>query len=528
MFKSLKQALQRLTGDSMAVRLSGGYVVLICMMIVIGVVAFINVGKVRLAYDEVLDERIPRLAELQKIQADLSKLSVTARDGLLTTEPEKLEKIFTSIETARKNTGEQLDALQKSMEGEGTPQSKEIAQEVANHASAVLVGFIKYSRALKADKRDLALTVLQENLQPQLEQLASHIGEYQAIQLESLKGVKSAVAAMQEVQTKQGLMSIAVAIFIAAVFATWVVRSVTKPLQKVTEVARLMAQGDFTQQLVSTSQDEVGKVTQAFNEISSGLTNLVGNIRSEATQINEVAESITARNVRLESRAEEQTKALNVATDFIRSVQEVIDENVSTANKATQTASTMAQIAEQSSASAVDAVNEMAKIKHSSQKITDIIALIDGIAFQTNILALNAAVEAARAGEQGRGFAVVASEVRTLAGRSAEASKEIKGLILTSQTQVDNGTLKVQSIAKVIDEVKVAATELKGLVEQISSGSEVQSRHMSEMVDSVTKLEAGNDNNVHIVGGMRFSLSDLRETSQKLTEQVSQFKVNRY
>ena len=255
------------------------------------------------------------------------------------------------------------------------------------------------------------------------------------------------------------------------------------------------------------------------------LTALIESIRGSALQVNEVAESISTRNTRLENRATEQTNALNVAMYFIDGVQKVIVENVSIANQAASLATSMESIASKSSHSVNDAVHEMEMVRQSSQKITDIIALIDGIAFQTNILALNAAVEAARAGEQGRGFAVVASEVRSLAGRSAAASKEIKDLIHASQARVTSGTEKVQSISHIMGEVTQTAGSLKSMVERISSGSERQSRNMGEMVGSVSTLLAGNDNNVHIVGGMRYSLNDLRETAKSLNDKVAEFKT---
>jgi methyl-accepting chemotaxis protein len=518
-------SFSKVLSRSVAARLAGGYVLLIAMMGIVAFVGITNIGKIRATYDEVLDVRVPRLNELQQIQAQLSSMSVAARDALLTSDSAQLEKAIATIEAGRTTVGTQLEALQKAMDEEGTVKSKELAQEVGNNTSAILIGLVKFSRFTKAGKRDMAIGVLHESLQPQFEQLSQHIAQYQALQIAGLKAVKKDVAAQE---TSVGLQAAALAmtaIVIAALFAIWVVRSVVVPLREATVIAGYMAQGDFSHRMVPTRDDEVGNVIGAFNEISEGLTRLVESIRSGSDQVNEVAQNITARNVRIEDRAAEQTKALSVAMEFIQGVQSVIADNVATASEAMIMANNMSTMAQRSSVSVGDAVDEMARIKQSSQKITDIISLIDGIAFQTNILALNAAVEAARAGEQGRGFAVVAAEVRSLAGRSAQASKEIKGLINSSQVQVENGTQKVQSITRVIDEVTQAANQLKVLVENISSGSEVQSKHMVEMVESVNHLEAGNDNNLHIVGGMRMSLNDLREMAHSLNAKVAEFKT---
>lgn len=508
-----------------ATRLSGGYVVLIIMILLVSIIGITNIQKIRTTYDAVLDERIPRITELQSIQATLSDLNVGARDALLTSDPEKLEKLFTRIEIGRAKIGQQLEVLQKGMEAEGTRESAEIAKEVGNHTSGVLIGLVKYSRYIKANKRDMALTALQEGLQPEFNQLTAHIGEYHNIQIAILTSIKEEVELKERAVIRQTIALLVFSLIVGTTFAWWIVLSVVRPLRDIKAAAGHMAKGDFSHTLNARRNDEVGQVIMAFNQTSVGLSSLIENIRESVNQVNTVAESITTRNTRLENRAMEQTQALNVAMKFIEGVQHVIDENVSLANQATTRASEMANIVNSSSASVSHAVQEMQMVQQSSQKITDIISLIDGIAFQTNILALNAAVEAARAGDQGRGFAVVASEVRSLAGRSAEASKEIKELILVSQARVLSGTQSVQSISKTIDEVNNTAGALRQLVENIASGSEIQSKHMSEMVSSVSNLLSGNDNNVHIVGGMRNNLRDLRDTAHSLTDKVDEFKI---
>ena len=228
---------------------------------------------------------------------------------------------------------------------------------------------------------------------------------------------------------------------------------------------------------------------------------------------------------KVEGGAATQTEALHKVMGLIEGAQQVIANNTRVSVKASDVARMMEDVAQRSTRSVHEAASEMEMVKQSSQKITDIIALIDGIAFQTNILALNAAVEAARAGEQGRGFAVVAAEVRSLAGRSGVASKEIKQLILNSQARVASGTDKVQSIARIMGDVSGTVGDLKLLVEEISTGSQVQGQHMREMVASVGELLAGNDNNVHIVGDLRQSLNGLRDMAQSLTDKVAAFRT---
>ncbi len=515
----------RALGHGVAARLAGGYALLIAMVLLVALVGLTNIGKIRSTYDKVLDERIPRITAVQKIQANLSNLNADARDALLTTDNEQRAKIFALLDMGRAQVGEELEALQKALEQEGTAEATDVAQKIGNGASGVLVGLVKFSRYVKADKREQALVVLQESIQPQLKQLSAHITGYEQQQISSLASVKEEVAAKERLVVRQNIALLALSLLIAVSFAWWLVRSVVAPLRAITSAAGYMAKGDFSRKLTAQRDDEVGQVVEALNQTSSGLTSLVGNIRDSVGEVNNVAERITHRNGQVETSAKEQTQALDIARKFIGEVQQVIGDNVSIANQATGRANDMSAIAVRSSASVTDAVHEMQMINQSSQKITDIISMIDGIAFQTNILALNAAVEAARAGEQGRGFAVVASEVRSLAGRSAAASKEIKELILASQQRVVSGTAKVQSISVIMEEVIKTSEVLRDMVDEISSGSEVQSGHMAKMVQSVTTLIAGNDHNVEIVGGMRLDLQDLRETALALDDKVAEFKT---
>ena len=510
-----------------AARLSGGYLMLIGMTLLLAAIGINNTDKIRTAYDQVLDVRIPRVTELQGIQTLLSALNVAARDALLTSEPAKLDAIFADIESGRLQIGQKLQALQQALQTENTPQSMEVATQVGNDASGALVGLVKFSRYLKADKREQALATLQGSIQPQLRQLADHIGAYQQQQISSLAAVKQAVALQQARVLQQTLVLAAVSLAIACVFSAWIVRSVVGPLRAAKVVAAHMANGDFTHTLRAQRTDEVGLVIAAFDHIAVGMGQLVSSIQDSAHQVHDVAEHIARRTDGLQSRACDQTQALNKVITFIEGVRKVIDDNTTVAMRAAGMAAAMEDVSQRSTRSVGEAVHEMEMVKQSSQKITDIITLIDGIAFQTNILALNAAVEAARAGEQGRGFAVVAEEVRSLAGRSAAASREIKSLILDAQMRTASGTNKVESIAAIMADVSHTVLDLKQLVEHISSGSKVQSSHMGEMVESVSDLLAGNDNTVQIVGGLRQTLHTLRDMAQSLNGKVSEFKTSR-
>jgi methyl-accepting chemotaxis protein len=407
--------------SSVAMRLVFGYSVLIAIIIFVASMGVSNIGKIKVSYDAVLDQQIPRIGELQKIQHLLSDLNVSARDALLTTDQAKLQQVIKNIETGRSSAGEQLEWLQKALQEENTAESLEVAQKIGDDTSSVLVSLIRFSRLALSGKQEQALAILQNVLQPQLNVLTVNVNSYQDRQMQKLNSIKEDVANKQEDALQQAFLFTTLAVLIASIFSWLIIRSIVGPLREVTRATSKVAKGDFSELLVAERRDEVGAVVEAINQTTAGLSSLVKSIRDGAHQVNDSVNNISERSVRLEECAFQQSNALNKATEYIDGVQKVITENVEIANQATNRANDMAQIAVRSSASVTEATHEMEMVKQSSQKITDIISLIDGIAFQTNILALNAAVEAARAGEQGRGFAVVASEVRSLAGRSAEA-----------------------------------------------------------------------------------------------------------
>lgn len=513
---------QRRFEPGVAARLAGGYALLIAMIIAVVAMSMFNISKIRSTYEQVLDVRIPKITQVQQVQQELFSMNIAARDALLATDDEHMSKVLATIEAGRATVGQKLEILQKNMASE---ESQTIAQEVGNDTSAVLIDLVKFSRYAKANKREQALKVLQERLQPKLDRLSQHIAKYQERQMTGLTDMEQNVATQQASVQQQGLALALIAMVIAIFFGWWVIRSVVVPLKEATVIAGHMAHGDFSHRMTPARRDEVGNVIHAFNAISDGLSQLITSIRQSSNQVNEVAENISDRSIHIQNSAQQQAQSLGVAMQFIQGVQTVIADNVTTATQATAMAGEMSTIAQKTSLSVSEAVQEMGKIKQSSQKITEIIGLIDGIAFQTNILALNAAVEAARAGEMGRGFAVVASEVRSLAGRSAAASKDIKSLIQTSQIQVENGTQKVQSITQAMQDVTRTVHTLQALVEQISQGSAVQSQHMTEMVESVHQLETGNDNNIEMVDGMRAGLNDLHAMAQSLNDKVASFKT---
>ena len=517
--------IKNLSTRGLAFRIAGGYVVLILVILLVTFFGFYGMQSTRSSYEDLLTTKVPRLIQLQKLQMDLADMNVLARDALLADNIEEQEKYLLLIESRRSVVGDKIDSLQKALTSENNQKTNQLAENIGNSSSGLLVNFIKFSRLIKADKKNVAKSMLQEKLKPGLEKIVVSVNETQSFYTEQIVRVKAKVESMQTKEKYLSTLIIAISILLACFFCTQIIRSVFEPLKHVINSALLMAKGDFSNRLMLRNMDEVGQTISAFNQISEGMTRLVRNIKKSANEIDATVETVELDCQELESKTLHQSDALHKTFELIRKTNVVTFENITIAHEAMGLAQDMSHAATLSSTSVDDALKQMLLITQYSLKISDIVSIIEGIAFQTNILALNAAIEAARAGEFGRGFAVVASEVRNLAGRSAVASKEIKILIETSQQQVKNGTQKVYSINEVIDRVTSTAAALTQLVQQVTVGSKSQEQYTSQVVSSIEDLVGCTDDNLNNVKNMLHGLHGLRTMANFLNENVAVFKV---
>jgi methyl-accepting chemotaxis protein len=251
--------------------------------------------------------------------------------------------------------------------------------------------------------------------------------------------------------------------------------SVTAPIARAVVVAERIAMGDLSSQVEVRIFDETGRLLQAIVSMQDRLKDLVGGIRQSAHSIKTASSEVASGNLDLSSRTEEAASNLQDTAQSMARLNSIVSQTAQSARRADQLASSAAEVAARGGSVVAEVVNTMGEINTSSKKISDIISVIDGIAFQTNILALNAAVEAARAGEQGRGFAVVASEVRTLAGRSAQAAKEIKMLINASVERVERGTHLVDDAGKTMGEIVNSVQLVSTTIAEITASTAEQS-----------------------------------------------------
>jgi methyl-accepting chemotaxis protein len=347
------------------------------------------------------------------------------------------------------------------------------------------------------------------------------------------KEIDAAAARIDEVaaQSRNLLMILALLVVAFGVaFAWWLTSGITRPINEAVALAESVAEGDLVDRrqraLDDYSKDEPGKLLHALNRMSSNLVRIVGDVRNGTDTITTASAEIAAGNLDLSSRTEEQASSLEETASSMEELTSTVKQNADNARQANQLAASAAEVAQRGGAVVSDVVQTMASIDQSSKKIVDIIGVIDGIAFQTNILALNAAVEAARAGEQGRGFAVVASEVRSLAQRSAGAAKEIKTLIDDSVGKVAAGTRLVGQAGSTMDEVVSSIQRVTAIMAEISTASAEQTHGIEQINAAITQMDQVTQQNAALVEQAAAAAGAMQDQAAQLAEAVSIFKLD--
>jgi methyl-accepting chemotaxis protein-1 (serine sensor receptor) len=337
--------------------------------------------------------------------------------------------------------------------------------------------------------------------------------------------MKANAEAQQAATIQLGLIVLAT-IIIGAMVMGWIIRSITTPLHNAVEIAQTVAAGDLSSHIDVHGEDEVAKLMAALKHMHDNLAMIVARVRVGTETIASASTQIASGNLELSSRTEQQASSLEETASSMQELTQTVKQSSENAQEASFLANDASVVASKGGAVVAEVVTTMGSINESSRKIVDIIAVIDGIAFQTNILALNAAVEAARAGEQGRGFAVVASEVRNLAQRSAAAAKEIKELISDSVDKVENGSKLVGQAGATMQEVVNSVQRVTTIISDIAAAAGEQNDGISQINDAITQMDSVTQQNAALVEEAAASAEAMQTQAEALKDAVSVFKIS--
>ena len=405
-----------------------------------------------------------------------------------------------------------------------TAEEKALLEKIASARKAYVNGRDQVIKAKKEGRLD-EMQALFDKFIPSSKLYQDSLQEFLKMQQQEIDRLSQEIAVLAE--SSQKLIGVLIACFIAfgASFSFVLTRGIVGSLQVAVEHAEHIAAGDLSQTITVRSKDETGQLLMALQTMSESLRGIVAEVRVSTDSIVTAAQEISAGNFDLSARTESQASSLEETASSMEELTSAVQNNSQHANQANQLAQVASQAASDGGAVVGKVVHTMDSIHASSQKIVDIISVIDGIAFQTNILALNAAVEAARAGEQGRGFAVVAAEVRSLAQRSANAAKEIKTLIDDSVEKVAQGGQLVSQAGASMQDIVKRVDSVSHIIHEISLASGEQASGIAQVNDAISHMDSATQQNAALVEEAAAAAQSLQDQAQRLQQAVSVFKL---
>jgi methyl-accepting chemotaxis protein-1 (serine sensor receptor) len=407
-----------------------------------------------------------------------------------------------------------------------TPEESKIAKQFAEDR-------VKYSQeglqptlaAIRANNKEEALKLMSGKALTLYGPVRKGIADLMQLQLDVAKAEFDAATTRYNTIRMVSIGAIVVGVLAAFIFGMALVRGISRSLTQALDTANAVAQGDLSTKIRIDGKDEVAQLLMSLSAMQDSLSQVVASVRQGSEAVATASAQIASGNHDLSGRTESQASSLEETAASMEELGSTVKQNADNARQANQLAQSASTVAVQGGEVVAQVVDTMKGINDSSRKIADIISVIDGIAFQTNILALNAAVEAARAGEQGRGFAVVASEVRSLAGRSADAAKEIKTLITDSVERVEQGTALVDQAGSTMTEVVSSIRRVTDIMGEISAASSEQSQGVAQVGEAVTNMDQVTQQNAALVEEMAAAASSLKSQAQELVQTVAVFKL---
>ena len=504
-------------------RLSGAFGLLVALLLIMSATAWVQLRELRAGTEQIADNWLPSVQAVNAFDSGAALLRLIVLDHVRATDQNAKARLDKQIEDERTKLADMRKRYEKLI---SSPQEQKLYDEFAGM-------WTKYvevnNRALDMSRNSdnaSAADIMTNESGPMFLAMKAQLDKLVKLNAEGSAAAAAASADTYATARNIVLLVSVVALGLAIASAAWLIRSITAPLARAVEAADRVAAGDLSGQIVVQSKDETGLLLAALQRMQQSLVNTVALVRQNAEGVASASSQIASGNNDLSARTEQQASALEETAASMEELGSTVRQNADNARTANQLAVNASAVAVQGGDVVAEVVETMKGINASSNKIADIISVIDGIAFQTNILALNAAVEAARAGEQGRGFAVVASEVRNLAGRSAEAAKEIKSLITASVERVEQGTALVDKAGATMTEVVASIRRVTDIMGEISAASSEQSAGVGQVGEAVTQMDQATQQNAALVEEMAAAASALNAQAGELVNAVAVFKLD--
>ncbi|MGZ5199893.1 MAG: methyl-accepting chemotaxis protein [Telluria sp.] len=499
-------------------------IVLLGLELVVGaVVGLVSLGYANRDMNSMYADRLVALGQLDKVVRGLEGNQLaTAR--MVSADAAQVPALLQDVESNRAVIDEQWKAY---MATYLTPEEARLARNFEQVRTRFVDEAVNPAlAAVRANNIPQAAELVHGKMSARFLDVRKAIDALITLQLNEADRENRHSQSMYEMVRVVCLTGMALGLLLAAVVGTMLIRGIVRPLEEAVGIAHAVAAGDLTRQIDVRSGDETGRLMQALKDMNAGLVNIVGRVRGGTDTIATASGQIAAGNLDLSSRTEQQAAALEETASSMEQLISTVKQNAENARQANVLAESASEVAGKGGSVVSEVVHTMGAINDSARKIVDIIAVIDGIAFQTNILALTAAVEAARAGEQGRGFAVVAGEVRSLAQRSAAAAKEIKTLIDDSVQKVQVGSELVDQAGATMAEIVQSVSRVTDIMAEITAASQEQTAGIEQVNTAITQMDQSTQQNAALVEEASAAAQQLRDEADSLARVVGTFQLN--
>ena len=506
-----------------AKRLALGFGVILAFLVLSQVMGMQMLSRIGAGATELADARIPNIKSTNGVLDGVNDIAVALRNILLDADPASRARQNELIAASRKSLQQELDLLERRLT---VPRAQAVLERMKSAHANYDKGLTEFLQRANGGDDAGARDYLNTTLRPCLATLKCAIGEQMTIQHELAEQAAAQVRAIEASTRSMVMVLTGVVLALTAAIAWYLTRSITVPMGRALDLANTVASGDLTSRIEVDRRDEAGQLLQALKRMNENLARTVSAVRSGTDTIGTAAADVAAGNLDLSARTEQQASSLEETASSMEELTSTVKQNADNARQANALAVSAQQVAGKGGEVVQQVVHTMGAINSSATRIVDIIAVIDGIAFQTNILALNAAVEAARAGEQGRGFAVVAGEVRNLAQRSAAAAKEIKTLIDDSVEKVQIGSELVDRAGATMADIVQSVGRVTDIMAEITAASQEQTAGIEQINSAVLQMDQVTQQNAALVEEASAAAQSLQQEAAELAQAVGIFRLD--